>query len=275
MEVIKNINNNVARCLDSQGREVVVFGKGVGFFKPGEMIPLDRINRTFYNIKDTDFAILRNIPTKIINAAIYILDYASEQLHVTFPSSASLAFADHLQFAIERRDQNITLEMPLVQDLNMLYAKEMQVARKCLEFLEEMIQEKLDEKEAGILALHFINDRIQIEDSSKIDTSGAIEDCSDIIERHFGVQLDRDSFNYSRFVTHLDYLIRRLLSHEQIESKNREIFDQLCRQYPDTLACVKEIGAYLRQPFGMELSEEEMLYLMMHINRLISRMEQE
>ncbi|MBR5755077.1 MAG: transcription antiterminator LicT, partial [Erysipelotrichaceae bacterium] len=54
MKVIRNINNNIAHCLDSKGREVIVFGKGIGFYKKDEEIPLNEINRTFYNIKDTD-----------------------------------------------------------------------------------------------------------------------------------------------------------------------------------------------------------------------------
>ena len=31
MKVIKSINNNVSHCVDSKGREVVAFGKGIGF----------------------------------------------------------------------------------------------------------------------------------------------------------------------------------------------------------------------------------------------------
>ena len=107
MKVIRNINNNVAQCIDNKGREVVVFGKGIGFYKPNEEIPLKEINRTFYNIKDTDYGVIRNIPTVIINTAIYIIDYASDKLNIYFPSSAAITLADHLQFAIERKDKNI------------------------------------------------------------------------------------------------------------------------------------------------------------------------
>ena len=80
MKVIKSINNNVAHCSDSKGREVIVFGKGIGFYRPEEEIPLSKINRTFYNIKDTDYGILRSIPTVVINTAIYIIDMVSDEL---------------------------------------------------------------------------------------------------------------------------------------------------------------------------------------------------
>ena len=161
MKVIKNINNNVAQCLDSKGREVVVFGKGVGFYKDGEEIPLNAINRTFYNIKDSDYGIIRALPTVVINTAIYIIDYAAEKLSVIFPSSSAIALADHLQFAIERKDKNIYLPQPLIQDITQLYPDEMNVALDALDIIKKMTGTRLPRQEAGTIAMHFINDSIK------------------------------------------------------------------------------------------------------------------
>lgn len=271
MKVVKSINNNVANCTDSKGREVIVFGKGVGFFKPGEEIPLSQINRTFYNIKDTDFGILRTIPTVIINTAIYIIDYVSEKLSLIFPSSSALSLADHLQFAITRKDKSIYLELPLIQDMMMLYPEEMEVALECLSIIERMTGEKLPRMEAGTLAMHFINDRIQLDGRKKVDTVAITEKCTEIIEEYLAVSIDRSSFNYSRFVTHLDYLIRRLIDNTQIESQNREVFEQLAKQYPVTKQCADKIAEYLNEQFRVVLSDEELMYLVVHINRMISR----
>lgn len=35
MKIKRNINNNVSLCIDSKNNDVVVFGKGVGFYRPG------------------------------------------------------------------------------------------------------------------------------------------------------------------------------------------------------------------------------------------------
>lgn len=52
MEVYKKINNNVALARDAKGRELVVFGKGIGFASmPYELTDLSRIQRTFYDVK--------------------------------------------------------------------------------------------------------------------------------------------------------------------------------------------------------------------------------
>lgn len=46
MKVIKNINNNVSICVDDNNREVIAFGKGIGFKKPPYELELSQIDRT-------------------------------------------------------------------------------------------------------------------------------------------------------------------------------------------------------------------------------------
>ena len=274
MKVIKSINNNIAHCVDAKGREVVAFGKGIGFYRPDEEIPLNKINRTFYNIKDSDYGIIRNIPTIIVNTALYIIDYVSDELNVTFPSSKAISLADHLQFAIERKDKNIYLGMPILQDIQQLYPDEMRVAQKSLQIIREMTGEKLPRMEAGTLAMHFIADRINEKEKSQIDSMEVIDRCTEIIEEHFNIAIDRDSFNYSRFVTHLDYLIRRLSDNGLIQSENEKLFEEIRNDYPESHDCTMKICAFLQEKFDAEISEEETLYLVIHINRLISRIEE-
>ncbi len=273
MKVIKNINNNVAQCIDAKGREVVVFGKGVGFYKDGEEIPLSAINRTFYNIKDTDYGIIRSLPTVVINTAIYIIDYASEKLSAIFPSSSAIALADHLQFAIERKDKNIYLPQPLIQDIMQLYPEEMNVAIEALEIIRKMTNVKLPRMEAGTIAMHLINDAIK-EEKEELNTIRYIDEISAIVDNEFRINIDKNSFNYSRFVTHLDYLIRRLMEHKQIESQNKEIFDEVKGKYSDSVRCAEKIKEYLNKQFNATINDEELLYLSIHINRLISRIEE-
>ena len=45
MKVIKNINNNVAICVDDNGHEVVAMGKGIGFSKPPYEVDLSKITK--------------------------------------------------------------------------------------------------------------------------------------------------------------------------------------------------------------------------------------
>lgn len=70
MEVYKKINNNVALARDAKGRELVVFGKGIGFASmPYELTDLSRIQRTFYDVNEKYLALLRDVPEAVFLAA--------------------------------------------------------------------------------------------------------------------------------------------------------------------------------------------------------------
>lgn len=92
-----------------------------------------------------------------------------------------------------------------------------------------------------------------------------------IIERNLNIKINKDSFNYSRFVTHLQYLLKRVQNNKTINTENKNIYDEVKRQYPDIFQCVEIIRNYFKSSISIELSDEECLYLMLHSNRLYNR----
>lgn len=271
MKVIKNINNNVSLCVDSKGREVIAFGKGLGFIKPPYDVPLNKIERTFYSVNNMDFEGIKNIPVSIINASIRIVDEVEQNLNITLMSTAALALADHINFAIQRLNDHILLEMPLREDMKQLYPDEMKEAYRALAIIKEETGIVLDRREAGTIALHFINNRISARNHDQIVSKQIIEISVDLIEKEYGITINKDSFNYSRYITHVDYLLRRALENTQIESVNKGMFQKLKEQYPSTYQCAVKINDVFKISLNIDLSEEEQLYLMLHINRLCTR----
>ncbi len=271
MKVIKNINNNVSLCVDNIGREVIAFGKGIGFIKPPYEVPLSQIERTFYNITTADSEIIKKIPVSIINASMRIVDSAEKNLNVTLMSSATLALADHIDFAIQRLNKAIMLDVALQEDIKQLYPDAMNEAYKALAIIEEETGVKLDRNEAGTIALHFINNQIEGKKNNQIISKSMIEKSICIIEKEFNISINKESFNYSRFATHVDYLLRRTLNNSQIESENINMFESLKKQYPITYNCALSIGDLFKKKLDIELNDEEKLYLILHINRLCSR----
>lgn len=60
VQVIKKVNNNVAVCLDDNGRELIAFGRGIGFpSMPYALSSLEKIERTFYDISPESWGALR------------------------------------------------------------------------------------------------------------------------------------------------------------------------------------------------------------------------
>ena len=136
MEVYKKINNNVALARDAKGRELVVFGKGIGFASmPYELTNLSCIQRTFYDVNEKYFALLRDVPEAVFLVADDIADTAREELDCTLNANLTYALADHLNFAIQRSREGLNVQVPLAYDIQHLYPQEYAIAKQGLHAL--------------------------------------------------------------------------------------------------------------------------------------------
>lgn len=111
-------------------------------------------------------------------------------------------------------------------------------------------------------------------DTSSIDlvmeTARIMKEVTKIIESELGVTLDRRSYAYNRFVGHFRYLVARLSHGESEQTKNSSLFEQAAKDFPDIYSCVEKIQRYLADTYSWSCSNEELLYLMMHVNRLVT-----
>ena len=110
VRVLKTINNNVVSCLDDQGKELVVMGKGLGFgAKPGDPLNGKLVEKVFRmdspetitRLKDT-FA---RLPEQLLELCSQVIDYANEVLGRRLNESIYLTLTDHIQFAIQRSER--------------------------------------------------------------------------------------------------------------------------------------------------------------------------
>lgn len=273
MKVIKKINNNVVVCLDNNGHELIAFGKGLGFQKtPYELTDLSLITRTFYGANSQYYALLDEIPGVVFEVSAKIVDYAKTEIKADFTPNLVFTLADHINFAIERYKKNISIKYPLAYDLESYYEKEMEISRKAVKLIESAFNVKIPEGEESSIAIHLINAEGSNENLQKVsETDKMIADITRIIETHFGQPINKKTFNYSRFATHVQYLLKRREDQQSISSENSEMFASFKGKYPRTYQCVLEISEYFKRELNWETSEEELLYLMIHINRMCSR----
>ncbi|WP_460289668.1 PRD domain-containing protein [Clostridium sp. CTA-6] len=83
--------------------------------------------------------------------------------------------------------------------------------------------------------------------------------------------MDKDSLNYSRFLTHLQFFVQRLLDDTLIESKETFIFEQIIKEYPEEVKCAKLIGKYVKKILNKKISNDELLYLTIHLVRIVEK----
>ena len=123
MKVIKKINNNVALCLDGNQRELIAFGKGIGFKPiPYELTDLSVIERTYYGISPEYQGLLKEIPKEIFDVSGMLVDLAANSIDADFNRNLVITLADHINFAIDRYKKNIHIKPPYVGNLAYLHA---------------------------------------------------------------------------------------------------------------------------------------------------------
>lgn len=274
MKIIKKINNNFALAQDSKGNIMIASGKGIGFGKlPYELNDLSKIDRTFYCINKHYLLLLNEIDEKVLNISAYILDYSRKILPHEVDESLYFTLADHLNFAIKRAKKQVYLHTPLIHDINAYYPQEMEIGLYAITKINKEFNIKLLKDEAANIAMHIVEAETRVCREEEKVSSCLMDDISKIIEDEFNLKLDKDSFNYSRFVTHIQYLLLRVKNQMYVVSENKRFFTSMIEEYPKTYACVLKIQEHLEKKVKIEITQEEILYLILHVNRLCCREE--
>lgn len=273
MKVIKNINNNVSVCVDDDGNELIAFGRGLGFKQPPyEINDLSKINRTFYDVDHRYFDLLNLIPDEIFEISAKIVDFARSKINTILNPNIVFTLADHIQFAIKRYNDNLNLRLITYRDLKHFYPIEVQVADFALKLINKQMHIDLPKDEIYSIAMHFINaESIQPVQEKSMTSEQVIDYVVKFIENSFNIKINTDSFNYSRFASHMEYLLQRGNEGTSVISQNLTMFKSIKKEFPNTYFCAEEINNFFHSKFGWKLSEEEILYLILHINRLRSR----
>ena len=124
MRAIKKINNNVAICLDSKNKELVAFGKGIGFpTMPYEITDLSEISMTFYHIDYQFYSLMENIPKDIFDVSALIVNKAQQTLDSSLNPNLVVTLADHINFAILRLKKYKNMKMLFSYDVEQLYKR--------------------------------------------------------------------------------------------------------------------------------------------------------
>lgn len=273
MRITKKINNNVALGVDPKGKEVIIFGKGIGFHEiPYELKDLSLISKTFYDIDPGYLELLSEIPEDIFNVSSKIVDYARSKVGCELNPSLAFMLADHINFGVIRLKKSIDITNPLTNDIKYLYKTEMEIGYKALDLIEEDLQIRFPKGEAASIALHIINaEGMQNDMNNTIKVTKILKEITKIVEESFDFKIDQDSIDYSRFVIHLKYFVQRVKEpKEKVSDSTKLLLKSIKAQFPDTYGCFKKIDIYLKKTLKWKYSEEDQLYLLVHINRILN-----
>ena len=275
MRAIRRINNNVAVCVDNSGNELLAMGRGIGFGELPRELALKDVERTFYNVDERYVNAINDLPAQVIEFSARMSDYIRSELAYQLSPNFTFILADHLAFAIQRAEQRINVRMPLAYDVEQTYPDEYRIARHVVRRARKELGAALPNEELTAVALNIVNAKIgpasdEEQRRERMDDE-MLDDVTEIVEDHFGITVDRSSFAFSRYATHMRYLFKRLHTGESFEAPGLEGFQGLDEQFPEGVACVEKIEEHLTREWGGELTPDERLYLVIHVSRICNK----
>ncbi len=277
LTILQVFNNNVALVELAHHRQAVAKGSGIVFGKhKGDAIPAKKVDKLF--ILDTEvskknlYFLLKDIPIDVVTTTYEIIDVAQRQYHLKVLDYLYITLSDHLYSAYKRYKDG-SYEETQVPDFHIQYPAEYAVAKRALQIIRVNLGVAFPMSEANNLALHFINaigkksEEQPFEQKQTVTLNQLVHQ---VLKQHGILRATTNGNYYDRFMIHLEYLVDRL---QTIEPSGAVIEPQLAgdlrRKYPRSYQIASEIYDRVKAELYPNVSEDERLYFIIHIQRLI------
>lgn len=276
MIIKKILNNNAVITIDSQGKEIIVMGKGLAYGKKsGDNIDTTRIIKTYtLNLKnsfDKYLNMINDIPIEYMEISNTVIEKAKETLDID--DSLYITLTDHIHTSIERYRENIILNNHLLYEVKTFYSTEYKLGLYTLDLIEEKYGIRMKEDEAAFLAFHIIGSELQKDVKDIYGMTDFIKSLTDIVKDYFKIEFDKNSLAYNRFITHLKFFYQRVLKHHEKENESlgNDLLEIMKTKYVEPYLCVSKIQNYIQKEYHYNLDEEEILYLTIHVAKIVSK----
>lgn len=277
MKIRKILNNNSAVVLDDDNQEVVVIGKAIAFKKKiGDAINPAVIEKKFclssqsLNTKFQEVIVC--LPLEEISLVTKIIDEIKMRIGKKISDSIYVSLSDHIHFALKNYEKGIHITNNLMYDIQRFYPDEYKLGLIGLDIIEKETGVRLNIDEAGFIALHIVNaetdngiDTNQVEKSTKI-----IEEILEIVTDFFEREINEDTLVYYRFINHLKYFAHRIVNESNLfedDKQDKQLLDMMKVTYAKSYMCAVNIMEFVRGKYNVDIGNEELLYLVIHIQR--------
>lgn len=275
MIIRRVLNNNAVSCLDESGNEIIVKGKGIAFHaSSGDKVDESKIEQKFVlenKVTNRKFQeILFTIPEDCIEASESIIEMIKMELDKKISEIIYVTLTDHISNLLERVQMGIIFDNALLWDIKRMYKKEYQLGLRAVEIIREKFHIKLEDAEASFIALHIVNAELDTQMEDVYIITGLINQIYQMVAERFELgDGDEDDLDYARFVLHLRFFFERLIHQKNsTEGKNKDILEIMKLKYDRQYECMEEIVNITSEKFQNIVTEDEKLYLLIHIIKL-------
>lgn len=222
--------------------------------------------------KFTDLVI--DVPMDIIEVAERIINYAKIKLGRELNEIIYVNLTDHIDMAVKRARQELFLTNALKWDIARFYPDEFAVGQKAVAVINKAEDVSLGEDEAAFIAIHFVNAESAggAEQDLAYETTKIVKACEGIVKDYFHTEFDEQSLNYYRFITHLKFFAQRILQGKHYDEDDKDLLATIKAKNPRPYACTQQIQAYILDTYHFKISSSELLFLTVHISRLVKNL---
>ena len=271
MRLKKTLNNNVAIAFDEDGREYVVTGLGIGYIPKGELIPVDRIERTFSSTEQQNqlVQLAEAIPQRYFELASEIIEYVQGALQTTLADSLYLTLSDHLAYVHERLQKGLLPKNSLTWEIKQYYPREYHASERVVELLEDEWGMSLNADETASIALHIVNaeeDGVTIHQS--MNQIHLMDQVMQIIRYQAHLAPREDDLDYQRLVVHVRFFVQRVLGGKHAAEPS-PLYQMVRESYPEAYSVAERVRSFVELKIGRVIADDEICYLIIHIARLL------
>lgn len=252
------------------GREKIATGAGIAFnMKRNDRVIAEKIEKIFVMRENAKLEqLLSRIPEEHFTISEEIITYAENQMNTKLNEHIHLVLTDHLSFAIERAKEGIYLSNKLLHEIKILYQREFEMGLWAIKHIKERCQVEMPIDEAAFIALHLHTMKPKGGDLHQtVRQTAMIWDMVQSIKSHFMLTIEEDDISYQRLIRHLRFTLTRL-SHYELHRMDEEMSVMIQRKFPLAYRCAREMAKNLERQHGIELPEQELGYIALHIERL-------
>lgn len=278
MVTIKKIyNNNVILAVESiSKKEMILTGCGIGFKKkPDDIVDESKIEKKFV-IQDDNFEnkvnkLATEVDEEVFSVSSAIIEYAEKMLNTNLDEYIYISLTDHISFSLKRYKENMVIKNELLSEIRRIHKKEYEIGKWALEHINKTFGVNFSLDEAGFIAIHIINANYRESTNQSWLIMNIINQILDIIKNYFSVEFIEDDINFDRLLTHLKFFAKRLMDKkEQVKFEKNDLLDVVKIQYKESYECAQNIKSFIENNYTYKINDDEVLYLVLHINRVIS-----
>lgn len=261
----------------TNGREYVIIGKGIGFAgKASDIIEGDdpRIEKLF-RLEDREEwrqyqILLEDIDPEVIRITDEIISDIESEFTDKLNDKIYLALPSHIQFTIYRLRHGMDIVNPFLEETKISFPKEFEIASKAASKINVEFNVQIPEDEIGFLTYHVYSAVSNVPVGQVVKVSNIVNELLDMIRKERDITFEQGSMNHVRLMVHLRFSLERILQGSLIDNP---FVKHIKKEYKSEYRLAQKLGKVMENTLEVDIPEEELCFLAMHLHRLFQTLE--